>query len=173
MASNPDLENFVKWVSEGIKSPLYTPDLLQKIFHELRTYNTPEQWICARGEFSTFKDFGTFSRLAKEKIENVCVKVGLADYPITDFIVRDIMEKFTHEKHITIRGSLPSLVVASGDNLIFGRGDYIADVLVVRKRTFPYLSWKKPQKSRIFHIQITMATLKWDYKTETLSFMKL
>lgn len=146
---------------------------MQKIFHALRTYNTPEQWICARGEFSTFKDLETFSRLAKEKIENVCVEAGLADHRITDLIVRDIMEKFTQHNRITIRGSLPSLVAASGDNLIFGRGDYIADVLVVRKRTFPYLSWKKPQKSHIFHIQITLATLKWDYKTETLSFMKL
>jgi len=32
-ASN--LDNFVKWVTEGVKSPLYTPELLEKIYHEL------------------------------------------------------------------------------------------------------------------------------------------
>jgi hypothetical protein len=83
------------------------------------------------------------------------------------------MKRVTQRNQISIDGNLPSLVVTSGDNLIFGRGKYTADVLVVKKRTFPYLLWKKPQTYRIFHFQITMSTLKWDYQAQRLAFMKL
>jgi hypothetical protein len=77
MVANPNLDNFVKWVTEGVKSPLYTTKLLETIYYSIRTYNTPEQWIQFSDEISTFKDFETFLRLAKEKIVSVCREAGL------------------------------------------------------------------------------------------------
>jgi len=109
----------------------------------------------------------------KEKIARVCREAGLGDQRISDLIERSIMERITQRNQITIDGNLPSMVVPSGENLFFGRGKYTADVLVVKKRTFPYLSWKKPQTKRIFHFQITLSTLKWDYQQERLTYMKL